>query len=63
MVVTTLLDAMLFSAQDLADLYGARWHCALDLRSIKAALGMDVLRCKTPEMVRKELWMYVLPLM
>src|SRR5207244_7070136 len=32
----------------------------LDLRSIKVALGMDVLRCRTPEMVRKELWMYVL---
>jgi len=34
-----------------------RWHCALALRSIKVALGMDVLRCRTPAMVRKELWM------
>jgi hypothetical protein len=59
-VVTTLLDAILYSAHDVADLYGQRWHCELDLRSIKAALGMDVLRCRTPEMVRKELWMYVL---
>ena len=59
-VVTTLLDARLYSAHDLAELYGQRWHCELDLRSIKAALGMDVLRCRTPEMVRKELWMYVL---
>jgi hypothetical protein len=59
-VVTTLLDARLYSAHDLADLYRHRWHCELDLRSIKAALGMDVLRCRTPEMVRKELWMYVL---
>ena len=59
-VVTTLLDARRYSAHDLADLYGQRWHCELDLRSIKAALGMDVLRCRTPEMVRKELWMYVL---
>ncbi len=59
-VVTTLLDAMLYSAQDLADLYRQRWHCELDLRSIKVALGMDVLRGKTPEMVRKELWMYML---
>ena len=42
-VVTTLLDAMLYSAHDVADLYGQRWHCELDLRSIKAALGMDVL--------------------
>src|SRR5712692_2386202 len=59
-VVTTLLDAMLYSAHDIADLYGQRWHCELDLRSIKVALGMDVLRCRTPEMVRKELWMDVL---
>jgi Transposase DDE domain len=59
-VVTTLLDARLYSAHDIADLYGHRWHCELDLRSIKVALGMDVLRCRTPEMVRKELWMYVL---
>lgn len=59
-VVTTWLDARLSSAHDVADLSGQRWHCALDLRSSKVALGMDVLRCRTPEMVRKELWMYVL---
>jgi len=59
-VVTTLCDAVCYRAQDLADLYRQRWHCELDLRSIKVALGMDVLRCQTPEMVRKELWMYVL---
>jgi hypothetical protein len=59
-VVTTLLDAVCYSAEDLADLYRQRWHGELDLRSIKIALGMDVLRCQTPEMVRKELWMYVL---
>ena len=59
-VVTTLLDAEGFSAQDVAELYRARWPCELDLRSLKVALGMDVLRCQTPEMVRKELWVYVL---
>jgi hypothetical protein len=59
-VVTTLLDAVTYSAQDLADLYLERWHCELDLRSIKTMLGMDVLRCQTPEMVRKELWVYML---
>lgn len=58
-VVTTVLDAIRSSAHDVADLSGQRWHGALDLRSIKAALGMDVLRCRTPEMVRKALWMYV----
>jgi hypothetical protein len=59
-VVTTLLDACTYRAQDLADLYRMRWHAELDLRSLKAVLGMDVLRCKTPEMVRKELWAHLL---
>ena len=57
-VVTTVLDAVFSSAQDVAGLYRERWHGARDLRSIKVALGMDGLRCKTPEMVRKELGLY-----
>jgi len=59
-IVTTLLDANLYSAQDLTDLFAERWHCELDLRSIKRTLGLHHLRCKTPEMVRKELWTYFL---
>jgi hypothetical protein len=59
-IVTTLLDAEAFSAKELTDLFAARWHCELDLRSIKQALGMYHLRSKTPEMVRKELWMHLL---
>lgn len=59
-VVTTLLDAEVYAARDLAELYRARWHAELDLRSLKITLGMDVLRCKTPEMVRKEVWAHLL---
>lgn len=59
-VVTTLLDAGSFSHSELAGLYRTRWHVELDLRSIKLTLKMDVLRCKTPEMVRKELWGHLL---
>jgi len=59
-VATTLLDAGSFSHSELAGLYRARWHVELDLRSIKLTLKMDVLRCKTPEMVRKELWGHLL---
>jgi hypothetical protein len=59
-VVTTLLDAEMYSPRDLAELYRARWHAELDLRSLKITLGMDVLRCKTPEMVRKEIWAHFL---
>jgi hypothetical protein len=59
-VVTTLLDASTYSKQDLMELFRQRWHCELDLRSIKCALGLQDLKCETPEMVRKELWMHLL---
>jgi hypothetical protein len=60
MVVTTLLDAETYTKQDLMHLFQQRWHCELDLRSIKCGLGMKDLKCETPEMVRKELWMHLL---
>lgn len=59
-VVTTLQDAQTYPAASLAELYRMRWHAELDLRSLKVTLGMDVLRCKTPELVRSELWMHLL---
>src|SRR5262249_46363566 len=59
-VATTLLDPDEFPKEDLAQLYRARWHGELDMRSLKQSLQMDVLRCKTPEIVRKEIWAHVL---
>jgi hypothetical protein len=59
-LVTTLLDAAVYSRGELAALYRARWQAELDLRSLKVTLHMDVLRCKTPEMVRKEVWAHLL---
>jgi hypothetical protein len=59
-VVTTLLDPEQASKEELASLYRARWNNELDLRSIKVVLQMDLLRCKTPELVRKEVWAHVL---
>ena len=55
-VQTTLLDADFASHDDLASLYRLRWHAELDIRSLKITLSMDVLTCKTPAMVRKEIW-------
>ncbi len=60
LLATTLLDAERYSKDDLADLYRARWNAELDLRSLKQTLQMDILRCKTPELVRKELWTHIL---
>jgi len=59
-IATTLLDAEEFTKDDLAQLYRARWNAELDLRSLKRTLQMDILRCKTPELVRKEIWTHVL---
>ena len=59
-VISTLLDAAAVTANDLANLYRARWTAELDLRSLKQTMQMDILRCKTPELVRKELWAHIL---
>ena len=59
-VVTTLLDCQLYPAADVATLYRARWHAELNLRSLKVTLRMDVLRGKSPQIVRKEVWAHLL---
>lgn len=59
-VVTTLLDPVCFTKEDVALLYRQRWQGEIDLRSLKTTLQMDVLRCKTPDMVRKEIWTHLL---
>ena len=59
-IVTTLTDPKAYSRQDLAELYGFRWNVELDIRHIKQALHLDHVRCKTPEMVRRELWVTLL---
>jgi hypothetical protein len=59
-IATTLLDANEITKSDLGKLYRARWNAELDLRSLKQTMQMDVLRCKTPELVRKEIWTHIL---
>jgi putative transposase len=55
-VVTTLLNAKTYTKDDIAELYHQRWLVELDIRSLKATMGMDELRCQSPEMVRREIW-------
>jgi Transposase DDE domain len=59
-VVTTLLGPGQASKEELASLYRARWNNELDLRSLKSTMQMSELRCKTPGLVRKEVWAHVL---
>ena len=59
-VVTTLLDAEEYPAEELATLYRRRWQAELHLRSLKIVLQMDHLRCKTPQRVRNEFYTHLL---
>lgn len=59
-VVTTLKDPKKYSRTELAATYKLRWTVELDLRSIKSVMGMDFLSCKTPDMVSKQIWTYIL---
>jgi len=53
-LATTLLDAEVYTAEDLASLYGRRWSVELHIRSLKTQMTMEHLRCQSPQMVRKE---------
>jgi len=59
-LATTLLDAELYPAEDLAELYFNRWDVELNFAHIKTTMQMDVLRGKTPQIVRKEIWTHLL---
>jgi hypothetical protein len=59
-VATTLSDASRYSRDDLADLYHHRWRVELKIRDIKQTLSMDLLRGRTPEMLRREIWGHLL---
>jgi hypothetical protein len=59
-LVTTLVDGDLFAKAELVELYRQRWHCELDLNALKTTLRMEHLRCQSPEMVEKEIWVHLL---
>lgn len=56
-LATTLLDQNKFSDQALQELYLRRWQVELCFRDIKVTLGLDVLRCKSPNLIEKEIWL------
>ena len=58
-LVTTLLEAQLYPLETLADLYARRWRLELCFRDLKTQMGMEQLRCQTPEMVEKEALAYL----
>nr|QNO42876.1 hypothetical protein FEGPBIBN_00009 [Methanosarcinales archaeon ANME-2c ERB4]QNO50436.1 hypothetical protein BPCBKEJI_00014 [Methanosarcinales archaeon ANME-2c ERB4] len=59
-ITTTLLDPKEVTKNELGKLYTKRWLIEVDFRFIKTVLQMDVLSCKTPDMVCKEIWVHLL---
>jgi len=60
LLVTTLTGHRQVHKRELSQLYAMRWNVELDLRNIKTTLNMEVLSCLSPQMVQKELWVYLL---
>ncbi len=59
-MVTTLVCPSAAPKEELKGLYKQRWAVELDIRHIKETMGMGILSCKTPDMVLKEIWVYLL---
>jgi hypothetical protein len=59
-IITTLTDDQEYTNEDIAQLYEFRWNSEIDIRSIKESLNLDHVRCKSPEMVHRELWATIL---
>jgi len=59
-IVTTMTNSKAESKSALRQLYKKRWSVELDIRDIKNTMGMNILSCKTPDMVIKEIWIYLL---
>lgn len=59
-LISTMLSAKIYPKKELQTLYKKRWNIEVDFRHLKTTLGMDTLSCKTPEMCKKEIWIYCL---
>ena len=59
-LITTFLCKKTMSAKIIKKLYKERWHIEVDFRNIKITLGLTTLKCKSPEMVKKEMWTHFL---
>ena len=58
-LATTLLDPVRYPAGELVELYRRRWRIELCFRDLKTTMGMEELRCQSPEMARKEMLSYL----
>jgi Transposase DDE domain len=59
-LITIFLSPKEATRDELKTLYKKRWNIEVDFRNLKTTMGMDVLSCKTPDMIEKEIWIYFL---
>lgn len=59
-LVTTLLDPELHPAEEIAGLYLRRWEIEIDFRHMKSTMGMEVVAGKSPDIVHKEIWSFII---
>jgi hypothetical protein len=59
-IASTLFNKESYPKNAIFKLYRDRWHIELDLRAIKQVMGMDILRCKCPDLILKEIWVFIL---
>lgn len=59
-MVTTLCCPKTACKTDLKGLYKQRWTVELDIRGIKETMRINILSGKTPDMILKEIWVYLL---
>jgi len=57
---TTMLDWKLYPKESFAEIYLKRWKVELFLNSIKITMGMETLKCKSPQMIDKEIIMHII---
>jgi hypothetical protein len=56
-VINTLLNEEEYNAGEIAEMYRARWMAEVSFRDLKRTINSHELRCKSPRMIQKELWM------
>ena len=59
-LITTFLSKKKTNMKTIKNLYKERWHIEVDFRNIKTTLGLHSFKCKSPKMVKKEMWIYFL---
>lgn len=59
-LITSMLSAKDMPKKTLGDHYKKRWSVEVDIRNFKTTMDMEMLSCKTPDMVVKEISVYLL---